>query len=66
MTVGFYRMLMYQVTIKLKIFFEKDELENAGFLNKFRFDTLIVTTVKKFQKTRICVDNLIHMTFLKF
>ena len=38
-------MLMYPVTIKLKIIFEKEELENAGFLNKFRFDTLIVTTL---------------------
>ena len=64
-------MLMYPVTIKLKIIFEKEELENAGFLNKFRFDTLIVTTLftlnsQKVQKTRICVDNLIQMTFLKF
>ena len=38
-------MLMYPVTIKLKIVFEKEELENAGFLNKLRFDTLIVTTL---------------------
>ena len=63
-------MLIYPVTIKLKIIFEKEELENAGFLNKFWFDCdntfYFLKTVKKFQKTRICVDNLIHMTFLKF
>ena len=41
-------MLMYPVTIKLKIIFEKEELENAGFLNKFRFDTLIVVTDNTF------------------